>query len=409
MAAAVSLDRNIVAHRHGSRESSLLCSDLAGAKQLLHNVGGCRAQRHVGELGARHLEDDRVAADGLARRQIALETGETIAHHVRRQLHEGRGLDDAHAAIKEEVDVALLEQVVEWRVDQVDRKRLLPERRLDLVETSRHLCERQTTRAERAEHAALACRDHEVCRGNALSHRARIHREINAVVRHERRRAEAERRNGHGLHRNRANAELLNQHAQVRVEQRSAHRSRIAGFDRVFIGTRLRIECMLRRWHRNLPNGGFNADPQHGCMVDAQLVDIQVAIGDDSHAASALHDALDVHLDISPLCIWRHLAAVLPGRLSEIVREGRIFNIRREAGLDAPELEGLVHRLDAEGAGHHRVAPEVAAEEPVALVHNLEAVAIPLAVLTAACGEADAIEEAHLVRPADERVVRRKS
>ena len=70
----------------------------------------------------------------LAGRRVAREPGDTEANHVRRQRHERRRLDHAHAALQKQLDVALLEPGGERRVDQVDSLRAVRQRRLHLVE-----------------------------------------------------------------------------------------------------------------------------------------------------------------------------------------------------------------------------------------------------------------------------------
>jgi len=192
VAAAVRLDADVVAHWHRLGERRLLGRHLAFAQQLLHQRLRRWAQRHLGELGARHLEDDGVVADGPPGRRVAREASDAVAHHVRGECHEGGRLDDAHAAVEEKLDVALFEQVVVRRVDQVDGEGLVAERRLDLIERRRHAMQRQAAGAEGREHAALACGDDQIGRGDALGHRARVHREVDAVGGHEGGRAATE-------------------------------------------------------------------------------------------------------------------------------------------------------------------------------------------------------------------------
>jgi len=331
---------------------------------------------------------------------------------VRRQLHEGGRLDDRHAAREEEVDVALLEQVVEGRVDQVDRERLAAQRGLDLVEPRRHLANRQPARAKGREHAALAGGDDEVGRRDALGHRARVERVLHAVVLHEGGRAQPERPERHRVHLHRAHARPLHHERLLRLEQRLAHRRRVGGGDRGDIGRALRRPRQRRRRRRRgeeVRGGRRDADAQPRRMVHAERVDVQVAVGGDGDGAVGLLHRLDVDLDVAAVGLGRELAAVLPRGLAEVVRKGRVGDARAEARVHAEELERLVHRLDAERARHHGVAPEVARKEPVARVDGLEAVAVPLTVLAARRREADLIEEANLVRPPAEQVGRREA
>ena len=397
VATAVALDRDVVAHGHARGERRLLGSHEPLRQQLRHNVRRRWVHRKRRQLGARHLEDDLVAADGAAR-CTALEASHAIPHDPRGQLHEGRRLHHAHAALEEELDAARLKKLVSRRVDQVDGEWTVGQRRLDLVEPCGHNVQRQPARAERAEHAVLPRRDHQVGRRDALGHRARVQRVLDAVLLHERRRAQAEHRPRHRAHEARAATRQVNHNVALRVGQRAAKRRSVG---RAHLGASGRRQ---RRGHGGRRGARHNADPQVGGRVHAQLVDEEEAVGDDGDAAARTLDLLDVDLALEHLVLGDELPAVLPLGDALVVLEARVGHAVGEALVDAEELHGLVHGLDAQGAWHDRVTPEVAAEEPVARVDGLEAVRVALAMHAAVGDEADLVEVAALRRAPLQRV-----
>ena len=97
--------------------------------------------------------------------------------------------------------------------------------------------------------------------------------------------------------------------------------------------------------------------PQVGRLVDGLAVGLQPAIGDAEHQPSA-HDALEVDAVFDLLDGWRDHALELhfAGRQRHAL-----------AGLAEPaeeEAGQLPHGIEAEAAGHDRVADEMAGEEP---------------------------------------------
>ena len=92
------------------------------------------------------------------------------------------------------------------------------------------------------------------------------------------------------------------------------------------------------------------------------------------------------------------LAAVLPRRHAEALAEAWSAEWRTtKTETDGIRLDALDHTLDAQRARHHGVAPEVAAEEPVARVHSLVAARIPESMQPAALDQLDALEEVELL------------
>src|SRR5690606_3907538 len=102
---------------------------------------------------------------------------------------------------------------------------------------------------------------------------------------------------------------------------------------------------------------GEQSDPQVGSGIDLAAIDQRAAIGDDQLQLAA-HDPADVDLVADQLRVGQHLAGEL-----------HLAHAQRAAapgGAQPGQVEPaqLPHRIHAEAAGHHRVALEVAVEEP---------------------------------------------
>ena len=89
----------------------------------------------------------------------------------------------------------------------------------------------------------------------------------------------------------------------------------------------------------------MDAQPQPVDLVHSQRVDVEEAVSDHRDSARCLLDADHVHLDVAPLGLGRELAAVLPRRLAQLVREGCVALAAAQPRVHAPQLERLVHRL----------------------------------------------------------------
>ena len=118
------------------------------------------------------------------------------------------------------------------------------------------------------------------------------------------------------------------------------------------------------------------AHAQIGCLVCTQAIYKQKAIGDDLEATGILFDRLDVHLTVHAAVLRGKLSAVLPLGLSKIMIKPRVSQALAKLRLHTIELDALEHCFNAERAWHNRVAPEVAAKEPILRVNLLRTMRI---------------------------------
>ena len=130
-------------------------------------------------------------------------------------------------------------------------------------------------------------------------------------------------------------------------------------------------------------------DPEVGGLVYGLAVGLQPAVADAEHQPAA-HDALEVDAVLDLLVRRRHHA-----------RELHLAGRQRAAlaGLAQPAEEEAAHlpqRVEAEAAGHDRVADEMAGEEPEVAVDVEFGADIALVELAAALADlGDAVEHQH--------------
>jgi hypothetical protein len=170
--ARVGLDGDVLGDGHARGQFSLSVRDEALLDQALEQLGGRGRHEALGDLATGDLREHQVLAHHAALR-VQLQARGGAAHDGRRQAHEGRGRDDAHALAEQQVGDAVLELGLVGRVDEVHAPgQPVTQCRHQLVHGRLDARVAQAASAEEADHAGLRQRDAHAHRGDAVGHLA---------------------------------------------------------------------------------------------------------------------------------------------------------------------------------------------------------------------------------------------